>query len=270
LHDKNPLIGIFHLINDQYINERVAGKLDKKVNGLKTKAIIKRKCALNIVSPSKALHDFSEKKNLLKVKNYCIPNTIDFTVFKRIEDCNFKKRYQIPDENLVFLFIAEFATSQNKGFDLLQEALSKIKVKYTLIIVGSSEKQIENSGEDFRYLGSRNSTGELCILYSNSDAIIIPSREENLPNVMLESFACGTPVIAFPIGGHIDHIKEHLNGFLAKEISSGDLAIAINKFIENKEYFNSKKIRDYALDNFGENKIAELYKGAYSKLLSSR
>ena len=94
-------------------------------------------------------------------------------------------------------------------------------------------------GIDIRKVGPINDNRKLVDYFSLADAFIIPSREDNLPNVMLESLACGTPVIGFPVGGIKEHVINFKTGLLADNISSESLAEAIEKFCKNQERFNS-------------------------------
>jgi glycosyltransferase involved in cell wall biosynthesis len=100
-----------------------------------------------------------------------------------------------------------------------------------------------------------------------SNIFVLPSREDNLPNVMLESFACGTPVVSFAEGGMKEHIVDKFNGFLAEEISGRSLAKCIEQAYENRNNFDPILIREYAEEYFGYKKQADAYTLIYRKLL---
>ena len=63
------------------------------------------------------------------------------------------------------------------------------------------------------------------IVVQPSDLTIVPSINENFPNVILESMSCGTPVISFNTGG-ISNIINNKNGVLVEKFN-------IDKFIKN-------------------------------------
>ena len=104
--------------------------------------------------------------------------------------------------------------------------------------------------------------------YQVSDLFIMPSRGEGFPRVILESMACGCPVLTFDVGG--------IRGILPKGVHN-DFVVSIKneyKFIEKSiELINSdKKLNDCKkaildhVDNFETKLIAKKYTEAFSKL----
>ena len=54
------------------------------------------------------------------------------------------------------------------------------------------------------------------LVYSAADIVVVPSLEDNLPNVGLKAMACGTPVVGFDIGGSPDFVRPGETGLLAR------------------------------------------------------
>ena len=269
LHDMNPFQGLFHYKEDQESNSEIADNLDRKIYAIKKGAVHKRKAKLIIVSPSKWLLNEALYSNAFKkIPGNYIPYPLDTTLFSPKIDSNFKIENEIPEKNAVLLFVSESANNHRKGLDLLIEALKSLKqFPITLLILGNSDS-LKIDGIDIRKLGSIKEDGNLAYYYSNSDAFILPSREDNLPNVMLESFACGTPVIGFSIGGVKEHIIDYETGLLVKEMNSDSLAKTIQIFCKKKKVFKSEQIRKYAIDHFSEKFIANKYLSVYYSLLN--
>ncbi len=170
--------------------------------------------------------------------------------------------------NIIFLFVAQSVNIYRKGFDLLADALKNLKhLSITLLVLGDADN-LHIDGVDIRRLGIIDDNEKLAYFYSNADAFIIPSREDNLPNVMLEALACGTPVIGFPIGGIKEHVNDFKTGLLAEEVSSESLGKAIEMFCKTKDRFNREQISEYAFDNFNEKIIAAKYLKIYAALIS--
>ena len=94
---------------------------------------------------------------------------------------------------------------------------------------------------------------------------VAPSIQENLANTVMESLSCGTPVVAFNIGGMPDMIVHKKNGYLAKPFDTEDLACGIeyclNK-IENRDYIAAD-----IHERFAPKRIAEQYYKIYQNLL---
>lgn len=264
LHDMNVIQGLFHYKEDEVRNKQIAKVIDKEIYRVKRKALAHRKSELVIVTPSKwLLNEARNSRVFRKVTSSYIPYPIDTRIFFREKDIDFKQKNNIPSENCIFLFVVESVKIKRKGFDLLKEALRQMEFRsFTLFVLGNSNN-IEIEGLDIRMIGTVDDNITLRNYYSSVDAFIVPSREDNLPNVMLESLACGTPVIGFPVGGIKEHIIDFETGLLAKNISSDALAKAIETFCKNKQQFKSERIQSYVKEHFNEDKIAQEYIKVY-------
>ena len=256
-HDMNPFQGLFHYRGDEYINSPIAAK-----------SIRKRRSELIISTPSIWLLKQAKNSKVFKnIQGYSIANPIDDEFFHFVAKPDLKNILGIPEINRVFLFVANAINEPRKGFDLLLAALNKISfTDVTLLVLGKAEN-IQTENLDIRLLGNISDDNKLMEYYSLADAFIIPSREDNLPNVMLESFACGTPVIGFPIGGIKEHVIDYQTGLLAKDISSDALAECIKQFSLNHHRFNRDWIKNYAKENFGEDVVAHKYIDVYNQIL---
>jgi glycosyltransferase involved in cell wall biosynthesis len=99
---------------------------------------------------------------------------------------------------------------------------------------------------------------------------MVPSREDNLPNVMLEALSCGTPVIGFRVGGLMDHIHDGVTGLLATPWDADHLAEKINAFLHTPQMFRQDTIRQYALGHFGGEKIVSAHIALYQGIAGAR
>ena len=136
------------------------------------------------------------------------------------------------DSPLILFGAAGGGNDPRKGFDLLCEALNFLNSKITnveLVIFGQYKPENEiNLDFPTHYMGHLHDEISLKILYSAADVMIIPSRQDNLPNTGIESHACGTPVVAFDIGGLSDIVEHKVTGYLAKPFDTLDMAEGIN------------------------------------------
>jgi glycosyltransferase involved in cell wall biosynthesis len=83
------------------------------------------------------------------------------------------------------------------------------------------------------HLPSVNDDGFLSLIYSAADVFVAPSLADNLPNTILESIACGTPVVAFNAGGIPDAVRPGVTGLLAKTGDAAELRSAILGLLGN-------------------------------------
>jgi len=269
-HDMNSIKGLFHYNVDEDRNKTVAAELDKEVNAIKDEALKNRGTKMSVVSPSNwLLKELAGSERFQNNKAFKIYYPLNTELFG-IRDTNMlRAELNIPISHTVFLFVSQSIHNYRKGFDLLQDALIKLDSEnITLLIIGYSENtQISNL--NCINMGSVYDEKKLSYYYSLADAFIIPSREDNLPNVMLESLCCGTPVISFDLGGMAEIIVDKVNGIKAKELTSESLKETLLEFIKTKENFNPQNIREEALKLFSSEIIANKYLSLYKELLNS-
>jgi len=118
----------------------------------------------------------------------------------------------LPEDGLVVLAGADSLKDHRKGFDLLREAWNCLPERQpTLALFGRHGKH--RPGE--QYLGNLTSDEKMVAAYRAADLYIHPARMENASCSVQESLACGTPVLAFAVGGMPEMVKSGESGFLA-------------------------------------------------------
>lgn len=99
-----------------------------------------------------------------------------------------------------------------------------------------------------------------------SDCFILFSDNETQGCVILESYACGKPVIATAVGGVPEFIKPGL-GVLIEKANEKELYQSMQNFIENKIAFNKPEVlRDFVIDNFSKDIISNQFTEVYIKI----
>jgi len=267
IHDKNPTLGGFHLLIDKKRNEKNPIINLEKAHSNYKRLAYKQHNNLTVVAPSKFLADYSSKSKLLgSFKHHHIYNSIDVNLFYPKNNKELRKSYEIENDKTVLLFMSEGLDHKHKGIHLLISALKKMDLSNTILItVGSGNVE---GVENVISFGKVQDDNKLCELYSIADAVIIPSLEDNLPNVMLEAMACGTPVIGTPIGGMIDVIQDGITGIKSEGVEPVQIREAIETYLNTKDKFNSDVIRNYAVSNFIASKQASAYLKIYKSIKS--
>ena len=202
---------------------------------------------LTIVTPGNWLAKCAASSSLFQ--NFSIkviPNGIDTNVYKPISQSLARELFNLPKDKQLVLFGAMSATSDpRKGFNLLMPALQKLSYsqgqdQIELVVFGSSQpSDPPDFGFKVHYLGRLYDDISLALLYAAADVFVAPSVQDNLPNTVMEALACGTPSVAFNIGGMPDMIEHQQNGYLAQPFEIEDLAKGITWILEDKQRWQS-------------------------------
>lgn len=201
-----------------------------------------------------------------------LPNPINIEVYKPMPKGQAKQIFGFSPHKRQVLFGAINATNNdNKGFSELIQSLEYVQVEnIELAVFGSSEP--ENAPKfpfQTHYLGKIQDDISLRILYSAADVIVVPSKQENLCNTIMEALACGTPVVGFAIGGNGDMIDHQVNGYLAEPFDSKDMASGIEYCLDQTIALKlQKNAREKIVRNFDSQLVAQQYIDLYKTELS--
>jgi glycosyltransferase involved in cell wall biosynthesis len=198
---------------------------------------------LTIVTPSRWLSECARRSSLFQqMRVETIPNGLDTQVYKPMERSIARDRLNLPQDKLLVLFGAMYATSDTrKGLHLLQPALQKLsrtnlQDKIELIIFGASKPNHDPEfGFKVHYVGSLSDDISLSLIYAAADVFVAPSLQDNLPNTVMEALACGTPCVTFEIGGMPDLIDHQRTGYLVQPYDVEDLAAGITWILDCPE-----------------------------------
>jgi len=153
---------------------------------------------LTLVTPSRWLKDLASQSYLSHYPIQVIPNGIDLTNFKHT-DSDLRIKHNIVDKR-VYLSVA-MVWDRRKGLDDIVRFAETLTIDEALIVIGLTPKQIEQLPNTMIKIARTSSVKELAEYYSLADVTVVPSYEDNYPTVVLESLACGTPVVAYATGG---------------------------------------------------------------------
>ncbi|MDJ0798478.1 MAG: glycosyltransferase family 4 protein [Calothrix sp. MO_167.B12] len=229
---------------------------------------------LTIATPSSWLAKCAGSSSLFKdLRIELIPYGLDTENYRPINRQVAREILRLPQDKQLILFGSLKATSdKRKGFHLLQPALQELSQsgwqdRLELVIFGAS--QPENPPEfgfKTHYLGTFSDDLSLTLVYSAADVFVLPSVEDNLPNTVLEAIACGTPSVAFNIGGMPDMIEHQKNGYLAQPYKIEDLAEGIAWVLENED--RSQKLSHRAREKAEQEFTLEIQARRYSSLFN--
>jgi glycosyltransferase involved in cell wall biosynthesis len=226
------------------------------------------------VTCSTWLANVARKSSLLKdYRIEAIPNPIDTQIFSPKDNVINRQKWKIAPDKMIILFGAANIMDRRKGIVYLVEALEKLRDTYTNeveIVIFGKNKLFDVTMLSFKVheLNMINSQHDIAELYSLADVFVTPAIEDNLPNTVMESLACGTPVVAFNTGGIPDMVDHLQNGYLAEYKSSTDFAAGIRFVLDNPNaQALAANARDKVLQNFTNEIVADKYIALYKSLL---
>jgi glycosyltransferase involved in cell wall biosynthesis len=197
-----------------------------------------------------------------------IPNGLDTDSFFPRDTQGVGTALGVPPDHRIVLFLAS-DTRARKGFDLLDDALISLDAERTTLLSVGGEKPQVSSPLPHVHAGYVESDLLLSVLYSVADVFVIPSRQDNLPNTVLESMACGTPVVGFEIGGIPDMVRPGQTGWLTEAENIRALRQSIEQALaddENRERMGAR-CRDVVEAEYTLEVQARAYRRLYRDLL---
>lgn len=105
-------------------------------------------------------------------------------------------------------------------------------------------------------------------LYNEMKLYVLPAYAEGIPSTIFEAMACGTPVLATPVGGIPDVLKDEETGFLLKSNDPKHIADRITKLLDNPELLEkvSANAYEHVRENFSEEKVLESWRRIFQNL----
>lgn len=244
---------------------------------MKFKKRIYDRSNLTIVTASNWMNKNVKDSPLLKSKEIVnIPYGIDLQLYNDKDKELRKERFGIPASEIVIILGAEKLNDYRKGLSDLIKVLGsvseKFKNKVHLFVLGDGDSLSLNLPENFTIKKTGYVNDE--VLYSEylkaSDIFLFPSKDDNLPVMPINSIACGTPVVAFDVGGCSDIIKDNYNGFLIEPFNLKEFSDKILVLLNNPEMLKTFSVNagKFAQENFSINKMTNDYYNLFNEVIS--
>jgi glycosyltransferase involved in cell wall biosynthesis len=287
LHDMWPFSGAEHYSNGSFrfkegynINNRPEGEsgfdLNRWVWKRKKKAWSKIR-NLTVVAPSNWMAECARESILFKDRRVEVIHVgLDHTLYRPRDKDTVRRILGMPlDKKIILIGAMNFLKDKRKGGHLIKRAFENLVNQglhdnAIVYILGTSVPKIEeNFGFETYYYGSGRDDLSLALLYSAVDVFVAPSIEENFSATVFESLSCGTPVVAFNIGGMPDMIMHNKNGYLAEPFDTDDLANGIQWVLNDSQWEElSKNAREYIKRECTLEIQAKRYKKIYEEIIN--
>jgi glycosyltransferase involved in cell wall biosynthesis len=177
---------------------------------------------ISIVCPSRWLYEKAVRSPLFSnFQIHHIPNGIDVKVFSPMSKGEARRKLGLDSSGLFTIFVSNSLEDMRKGTDEFVTILKGIEsegVQLTVLLVGRGQFDSPSGFQHvkFRHVGNITSEAGMVDAYSAADFISFTSKAENLPSVLIESMACGTPAVSFNVGGVSEIIDHGKNGLIVE------------------------------------------------------
>ncbi|MCG2630709.1 glycosyltransferase [Bradyrhizobium sp. WYCCWR 13023] len=252
---------------------------DLSRSGMRLREVGYRNLDLTVVAPSRWIADLARRSHLFgRLRIEHIPTGVDLEVFRPEDRVAARARLNLPAEGHIIAFGALGATSDpRKGYAQLRAALEKLAAssdhQCTLVTFGGNEIRRREQIARFPvcHLGRIDGQNALANVYSAADILAAPFLEDNLPNVVLESIACGTPVAAFAAGGIPDAVEHEINGHLSPIGDTDGLAQGIAFLLDRAGDGQMRRAAQArANDQFDIRTCARRYGSLFEEIVADR
>jgi len=195
-----------------------------------------------------------------------IPNPIDTTVFSPRNRGEARQQLGLETSGTKILFGCQKVTDERKGLRYLIEAMSQLPDVEVLLVGGNATDTMALMPDNVKCvaIGQVSDTAKMAMLYAAADAFVTPSLQDNLPNTIMESMACGTPCVGFNVGGIPEMIDHEENGYVAEYKNAKSLAEGI-RYVTAKENVQrlAQAARAKVLRCYSESAVAKRYMEIY-------
>lgn len=281
-----PCIATYHTHFEEYLYNYVPA-LPKAVLRAFARTLARRQCnALDaVVVPSSAMEDTLRNYGV-GTPVYRVPTGIPVAHFSqgcRSNSADFRKRFDIPLDAPLALFVGRAAHEKNIGFllDALPHALERTP-SLILVIAGEGpalpalKRQATTLGlnASVRFIGYLDRQRELPICYAAADVFVFASRTETQGLVLLEAMAAGLPVLAFAALGTRE-IVEPRRGALPAPHEARDFGAALATLIADPQQRQAMSLaaRAFASEwttDACARRLAEVYRAVQARHMTSQ
>ena len=265
LHDCSTFLGSYYPSHCQEAPSSRANDLKDFWTRLQTSKSSK---FLSFIAPSKWMEQSAKRSYWSNFNSSVVPYPIFKEYSPHIAPQVCKQALGIDPSKTVILSSAGNLNEPRKGGQFLKEIIFDNKFRESQFIL-MGEFKVENKlPENVHTLGFIKDVELKRLAYCAADLTLHPAPIDNLPNTVIESIACHTPVICFAAGGLPDLVTPNKTGWLVDEISTAALCQKLEELIKRRKFesndFTFSSARDEMFDSY---KIFNQYLGHYRTLI---
>ena len=235
---------------------------------------------IHFVACSRWLEGEAKKSALLRGQHITsIPNPINTRVYCPQDQAEARRQMGLPVEGRIILFVSQKVTDERKGISYFVEAVSQLaeqhpelKADTHIAILGAHADAVASQlALPTHALGYLSDERQIVAVYNAADVFVTPSLEDNLPNTIMESMACGVPCVGFRVGGIPEMIDHRKNGYVAEFRNAADLARGIGWVLTeaDRDALRSEALRKVKL-SYSQSSVSLRYIELYQEALATK
>jgi glycosyltransferase involved in cell wall biosynthesis len=279
LHDMNPFTGGCHYSYDCLRYEQGCHACPQ-LEGARSNSAAERMLAekievlhgqersLSIVTPSRWLRDCSKKSKVFsKYEHRHIYNIVNEKSFYLTNKVSSREKLSLPAEKKIVLCIGSLDYAR-KGNNIIAEALPLLNSQDVILCCVGRVSEAHKDNPSIVYLGYISDSAKMRDAYNAADVFVLPTMADNLPNTIVESLLCGTPVISYNVGGVTEQVNDR-NGLLLNDRSPKSMASALDVFFADQPSYERESITREANEKYAVSKTMDKHMDLYKLLLSN-
>lgn len=195
------------------------------------------------VSPSRWLAYYGRTRVASWVRMKHIPYGVPVDQFRPLDSTPIRRELGL-DPSMILIGLTAGRFSSRKGADILFEAVRRLqRADVHILLWGDDQNLAFPTDLEVHRAGFVSDPSLLVRLYSACDLVACPSRIDNLPHAILESFACGVPVVGSAVGGIPDAVRPGHTGWLYEGNSAEACAHTLAQAFTERPWWDRYRAR---------------------------
>ena len=284
LHDMWPFTGGCHYTAgcEKFAQDCAScPQLRRDIYGMPA-AILRDKAAsfqdgrITIVALSEWMKREAERSSLFANSRVeLIPNGLDTSIYAADVRAGAKAALGIDENSIALMFGAAHGRSKRKGFDLLAQSIERLAKtragkEHDLVVIsmGHASADLQKLPVRVVDVGYKESDADIAQVYGAADIFVLPSREDNLPNTVMEAMACGCVPVAFDVGGVGDLFEAGKHGYLIQPFDTNAMSDALNTLLTDAQKRQAMGVAcsEWIASRFTLSIQAQRYESLFSEL----
>lgn len=248
--------------------EAVCAEQPPSVGAMRRQAFFHHRPGIILVAPSRWMATQARAYVPSSVRIEHVPYGLDIKTFHPQPQLAAQNALGLASGKTWLGYGATWASSR-KGIDLLPAALGALDCRSLGLLVWGEDPQLTwPQGLTVKFIGRVSGVPAIRQVLAACDLLLCPSRADNLPNAVLESLACGTPVIGSNAGGIPDMVRPSETGWTFPSGQVTALQASLTEALASRALWPAyrERCRQVAVTEYSEEVQAERYHRLFSEL----